>query len=166
MPLAGRRIKMRVQVVYAVEPPQPCSFVFHYVKEINGEAIHNQCSANAGPEWNLNFIEKSNAHSARPFRGGNSRNRYNSRQSRAYHAKTEVRRPTIASVWSLSKSWDQRFKAEKKRHEQPKSDDPSHISGKAKPTNVLVRPFCDHVLSIPYGRANQLLLEKHMSRKS
>ena len=45
MPLARRHIEVRVQVVYAMDPPQPWSFVFYEVYEVTGEAVHSQGTA-------------------------------------------------------------------------------------------------------------------------
>ena len=42
MTLTRRHVEVRVQVVYAMDPPQPWSFVFQYVNEVTGEAVHSQ----------------------------------------------------------------------------------------------------------------------------
>ena len=39
--LTRRNVEVRVQVVYAMDPPQPWSFVFQYVNEVTGEAVHS-----------------------------------------------------------------------------------------------------------------------------
>jgi len=42
------------------------------------------------------------------------------------------------------KSRNPSFEAEKKNHEQPKSDEPSQVGGRSEPTYVLLQPFRDH----------------------
>jgi len=71
MPLAGRHIEVRVQVVYAMDPPQPWRFVFCEVNEIAGEAIDSDTTAHTSPQWHSELIEQPNARSARPYGGGN-----------------------------------------------------------------------------------------------
>src|SRR6516165_7076866 len=135
--------------MYAMDAPQPWSFVFYDVNEITNEAVNGQGATNSNPQWHSELIEDPNARFACPLRSRNRRNRRNRHQPPVYQAKTEVGWPAIAPFRLPLKGWNPDFEVENEAHEQPKTDEPRYVGGRLEPRHILLRPFCDHVLSIP-----------------